>query len=80
MSAELQKVKKGDMVTRMLGGEIPMLLKVHLVTNDFILCGPYKFDRKTGAEIDEDREWGPPPLMTGSFLAPATTTFAKEAL
>ena len=32
------------------------------------VCGPYKFDRITGAEVDEELGWGAPPLMTGSFI------------
>jgi len=31
-------------------------------------CGPWEFDKATGAEIDEDCGWGPPPKHTGSFL------------
>lgn len=65
-------VQVGDVVTRMLAGVVPMLLKVTEVTDTEILCGPreigYMFDRKTGAEIDSDLDWGPPPKMTGSFL------------
>jgi hypothetical protein len=62
-----EHVKPGDVVTRMLGGEIPMKLKVQTVTDTIIDCG-WTFDRKTGAEIDEDLGWGPPPKTTGSYL------------
>jgi len=65
-------MKVGDEVTRMLSGYIPMQLKVTEITETEILCGPrdvgWRFDRKTGAEIDEDLGWGPPPKITGSFI------------
>ncbi len=32
-----------------------------------------KLDRATGAEIDEELGWGPPPLMTGSYIDPSQT-------
>ena len=60
----------GDMVTRWLGGEIPMELRVTELTDDRIICGDYEFDKATGAEIDEFLGWGPPPKFayTGSFI------------
>jgi hypothetical protein len=58
----------GDTVIRWLAGVAPMPLKITERTDDLIVCGPWTFDRKTGAEIDPDLGWGPPPLMTGSFL------------
>jgi hypothetical protein len=68
----LQEIKPGDVITRMLAGELPIELNVTEVTDDTIYCGErgvgWKFDRKTGAEVDEDLNWGPPPLMTGSFI------------
>jgi len=62
----------GDKVTRFLGG-IPMDLKVTEITDDTIVCGPWTFDKKTGAEIDEEIGWGPPTpeepnRMTGSYI------------
>ena len=72
----LNQIKNGDYVTRMLAGTAPMELKVTEVTEDLIVCeGGWKFDRKTGAEIDEDLDWGPPPQHTGSFLLPTPTTY-----
>jgi hypothetical protein len=61
-------VEVGDIVTRMLAGEIPHDLRVTQLTEDKIYCGPWEFCRRTGAEIDDDLNWGPPPKMTGSFL------------
>lgn len=61
-------MKVGDTVTRMLAGSLPMELKITELTDDLIICGAWTFDRKTGAEIDEDLDWGPPPKRTGSYL------------
>ena len=47
----------GDQVTRMLSGIIPMELKVTEITEEFVHCGPYKFSKKTGLEIDEELGW-----------------------
>lgn len=58
----------GDEVVRWLGGTIPMRLKITAITDDRIVCGPWEFDRVTGAEIDDELDWGPPPKMTGSYL------------
>jgi hypothetical protein len=58
----------GDMVTRLLAGSVEMELRVTALTEDRIICGGWEFDRATGAEIDEDLGWGPPPKMTGSFI------------
>lgn len=74
------KVAVGDWVVRNLAG-ILMPLKVTAVTDKLVICGDDKvpggdetdhvgwwFDIETGAEVDEELGWGPPPLMTGSFL------------
>jgi hypothetical protein len=65
-------LKVGDMVTRWLAGTIPMELRITEITDTEILCGPrdvgWMFDKATGAEIDEELGWGPPPKMTGSFI------------
>ncbi len=56
----------------MLGGVVPMRLLVADVTDTRIACaGGWEFDRATGAEIDDDLGWGPPPMATGSYLQPA---------
>ena len=59
---------RGDVVTRMLAGTIPMRMRVSRIDTHFIHCGSYKFDLFTGAEVDEMLGWGSPPLMTGSFI------------
>ena len=66
-----EKVDVGDVVVRMLAGTVPMKLRVSKVTNQVITGGDWEFDRATGAEIDELLGWGPPPLMTGSYLDPS---------
>lgn len=54
---KLEDIKEGDVITRLLGGSIPMELKVSKVSEDFIVCGPWLFSRKTGLEIDKDLGW-----------------------
>ena len=61
-------LKVGDKVFRMLAGVVEHPLRVTEVTEDEIICDAWKFCIRTGAEIDEDLGWGPPPRMTGSFL------------
>lgn len=62
---KLEDVKVGDIVTRVMAG-LPMQLKVSEVTDDLIKCGPWEFDKRTGAEVDEDLDWGI--HGTGSYL------------
>jgi hypothetical protein len=66
----LGDLKLGDDVIRYLGGYdgAPMRLTITEIKDGLIYCGPWTFDESTGAEVDEDLEWGPPPLMTGSFI------------
>lgn len=64
----MMAVRVGDHVMRMLAGRIPMPLKVTAMTADRIICGEWQFDRETGAEIDDDLGWGPPPRVTGSYI------------
>lgn len=63
-----EPMQVGDVVTRYLAGTIPMDLRISAITEDRIVCGAWQFDRKTGAEIDDDLGWGPPPKMTGSYI------------
>ena len=64
----LQDIKPGDVVVRMLGGCVPMELKVSAVTDSRIVCGAWEFFRDTGAEIDDELGWGNE--VTGSFIHP----------
>jgi hypothetical protein len=68
-----ENLRVGDVVVRMLAGTIPMKLQVSDITDQLIICGDWQFDKATGAEIDEELGWGPPPLMTGSYLDPSQT-------
>ena len=46
----LSELVVGDRVIRILGGEVAMPLPVTAVTESFIICGPYTFSRRNGAE------------------------------
>ena len=65
-------VKPGDIVTRWLAAKCPMKVKVTEVTDTLIHCGPWKFDRLRGYEIDEELGWGEKDpdgiIQTGSFI------------
>lgn len=80
----LTDLKPGDWVMRILAGTIPMRIRVTHVTEDRIYCGEpgtgWEFDRETGAEIDYDLGWGPPPRMTGSFILGPDITTDEEAI
>ena len=47
-------MKVGDTVTRMLFGDIPMKIRVTKITDSYILCGAWVFDKITGIEIDDE--------------------------
>ena len=70
---EFENLRVGDVVVRMLAGTLPMKLQVSDITDQLIVCSAWQFDRSTGAEIDEELGWGPPPLMTGSYIDPLQT-------
>ncbi len=66
-------LKVGDEVTRMLGGKLPMRMKVTAVDDRLITCESgdafgWTFDRKTGVEEDADLRWGVRFGQTGSYL------------
>ena len=68
-----ENLQVGDVVVRMLAGTLPMKLQVSDITDQLIICSAWQFDKVTGAEIDEELGWGPPPLMTGSYIDPSQT-------
>jgi len=71
-NTSLADLQPGDGVTRTLGAGGPtMELKVTGVTSEHILCGPWTFSRRNGAEIDEDLGWGE--QQTGSYIVPHTS-------
>lgn len=64
----LPKLTVGDRVVRLLAGTVRMELRVTSVSSEEVVCGWWTFDPETGAEIDPDLGWGPPPLSTGSYI------------
>ena len=62
------ELRVGDTVTRMLAGQVAHELVITDLTDAVITCAEWTFCRHTGAEIDELLGWGPPPMMTGSYL------------
>ena len=62
------KLEAGDTIIRMLGGSLPMPLKVTAISENEIICGAWTFDKVTGAEIDHDLCWGPQYGRTGSYI------------
>lgn len=70
-------VKEGDIVTRLLGGKIPMDLEVGRIDETYIytkstdgrvkLSAGWKFRRDNGAEVDEELGWDGI-KRTGSYL------------
>ena len=66
---DLTGVRVGDQVIRWLGGEVPMELVVTEGSRERNKCGPWEFDQRNGAEIDEGLGWGV--NGTGSFIHPA---------
>ena len=66
----LQELRPGDQVYRHMGGAA-MMLRVTDVAGTKITCGAWLFDRATGAAVDPELNWGPPPRKTGSYIVPA---------
>lgn len=52
----LKSLVVGDTVTRNMCG-VKMPLKISEITDELIICGPWSFSKKTGAEIDEELGW-----------------------
>lgn len=70
--------KVGEIVNRVMGYEGPtMSLKITEVHDEHFCCGPWTFDIATGAEIDEDLDWGPPPKNTGTYIQEITENVHK---
>jgi hypothetical protein len=48
----------GGYVQRYLAGRIPMMeLRVSSIEGGVVRCGPWTFDARTGAEIDDLLDW-----------------------
>jgi hypothetical protein len=79
---DITQLMRGDAITRLLGGRIPIPMRVVRVEDDVLYCKRrddsdetanrhnlvWTFDRVTGWEIDEDLGWGPRYGFTGSIL------------
>jgi hypothetical protein len=70
MSDDFNSVKVGDKVSRYIGN-LPLMDLAVTAIDEFIHCGPWKFSKKNGAEIDEDLGWNEE--NSGSYI-----TFADE--
>ena len=74
---QLSDVMVGDKDFRWLAGiDEPMPFIVTEVTDERIICGPWEFDRITGAEIDELLGWGP--KSTGSWICLASPSLENN--
>ena len=51
---KLRSLRPGDKVVRMLAGTIAVKMRVSEVDETFIHCGPWKFNRDFGFEVDEE--------------------------
>jgi len=63
----LRDKEVGDVVVRNLCGA-KHELKITKITEDVVHCGPWRFCRTSGMEIDDDCRWGPEFGRTGSVL------------
>lgn len=67
-------IKVGQKVIRHVAGIEHALFAIK-IENGIAKCGPkpestwgWDFDMSTGAEVDAYFNWGPPPLLTGSYI------------
>lgn len=63
----LATLKVGSPVTRWLAGTVPCKFKITEIDDDFFHCGPWKFRKDNGCEVDEDLGWDGV-AHTGSFI------------
>jgi len=68
VTRSFRHVRVGDRVLRLLAGLVPMPLRVTGLDDELIHCGPWRFDRDCGAEVDGELGWGPAHGITGSCL------------
>lgn len=76
----MEDIKVGDYVIRYFGydpnpgSHCPqMRMIVTQVTDNKIHCGPWKFDRKTGGELEKELGWTA--TKTGSYIKPEPVKF-----
>lgn len=81
---DLSSAKRGDRLVRVLGGALPVTIRITKVEDGIIHTAPLRndtnpftneseenwwtFDQKTGMEIDTDLDWGPSTGITGSYI------------
>lgn len=71
----MRELKVGDRVMRLLGGEVEMALTITEIDARFIHCGPWKFDKRNGIEVDEELGWGE--QADGTFMSGSSLVFPK---
>lgn len=64
----LERICVGDTVLRLLSSGPAQRLKVTEIDENYIYCGPWKFLKATGGEVDEDLDWDG--YQTGSMVHP----------
>ena len=73
-AVKLNDVHVGDTLTRMLGGTVPMQLRVTRESEKFVYCATpdgtdeWTFERDSGVEYDPGLRWGTEFGATGSFI------------
>lgn len=69
MTVQITDIKVGDRIGRQVSSDGPIMwLTVTEVDEEVIHCNLWTFDRKTGAEIDHELQWGPEYGRTGSYI------------
>ena len=69
MSVSIMDIEVGDKIGRQMGSDGPIMwLTVTEVDETTIYCNLWQFDRATGAEIDDELQWGPEYGRSGSFI------------
>lgn len=67
---KLSQLKAGDTIDRIMGPGLVVPLIISKIDEKLIHCGPWKFDKLSGAEVDEELGWGPEFGQTGSWIQP----------
>ncbi len=67
----LEDLRPGDRVLRSIADGPATAMTITAIEQGVVSCGPWRFDAATGAEIDDELGWGPPPGTTGSYIVPA---------
>ena len=73
----MKTIRVGDIVRRKLGGAVKCDIKVTEIDDTYIHCGPWKFLKTNGAEVDEDCDWDGI-TQTGSYLSEIVCKVSKR--